>query len=544
VSLGYYARLEPRSRADDLTSGLAARIYDAAWMLARQWQLGELTGDDGGTPISARHVGTVVWCTGYTDAAGRRSLAPGAGPLEAYAEPGPLPLTARRRADLGRALLRQVRGAGLADRIPALLTAFPLPAGPGAGLAAGRVPDGGAALAAFQDALTAVPPSIPPRPGLTVDDALVDACLAWLADCRVLLGEPAAGSWADRRLGYALTVDAPAPAPGGVRLTADDYAGEGLDWWAFDATALAPDATATATPYDRTMLPTRASFRGMPAARWWQEEDATIDLGGVEANAADLARMALLQFGLVFGNDHFVLPVALPVGAVFRTTYLLVTDTFGVTVAIDPAGHAGPGGRRGEGAGRWTMYTLTLADGSGVADVFLLPATAMHALTSRPIEDVHLLRDEMANLAWAVESIVDGDDGPVRRTERPLPEQPSQPDTGPPRYRLGSTVPPHWYPLVAQRQPSGDVPDLVLERMAYSTEEPIGTLLHVGLTVDDDRIPREGRRLLREHVLTRWTDGTPRGWTRRRATSGRGEGSSGLSFDDAQPTAPSGIEPT
>jgi hypothetical protein len=36
--------------------------------------------------------------------------------------------------------------------------------------------------------------------------------------------------------------------------------------------------------------------------------------------------MALLQFALVFGNDHFVLPVPVAVGAVFTTSHLLVTD--------------------------------------------------------------------------------------------------------------------------------------------------------------------------------------------------------------------------
>ena len=37
--------------------------------------------------------------------------------------------------------------------------------------------------------------------------------------------------------------------------------------------------------------------------------------------------MALLQFALVFGNDHFVLRVPVPVGAVYTTSHLLVTDT-------------------------------------------------------------------------------------------------------------------------------------------------------------------------------------------------------------------------
>jgi hypothetical protein len=531
VSLGYYARLEPRTVADDLTAGLAARIYDAAWLLARQWQIGELNGDDGGTPISVRHTGAATWCTTYTDASGTRPIAPGGGPLESFAEPGPLPLTQRRRVDLGRALLRRLRAAGLADRIPALLTAYPL----SAGLAVGRVPDGGAALAAFEPTLVMVVPAVPAVPGLTVDGDLVDACRSWLLDCRALLGEPAAGAWADRRLGYSLAIDAPGPS-GGVRFTADDYSGDSLDWWAFDAAPLAADNSAVPTPHDVTTIPTRASFRGMPVARWWQEEDAAIDLGSVEANAADLARMALLQFALLFGNDHFVLPVSLPVGAVFRTTSLLVTDAFGVTSALDPAGYSDPAGRRGEGAERWTMFTPTLTASSGVAGVFILPATAMHQLTSRPVEDIHLLRDEMANLAWGVEAIVEGDDGPVRRSERALAEQPSQPLTGPLRYQLGNTVPPNWYPLLPTRTATGDVPELVLEAMADSGEAPIGILLRLGLTVDDDRIPREGRRVLRERVLTRWTDGTPSGWTRRRATIGRGEGSSGLSFDDALPT--------
>ena len=43
--------------------------------------------------------------------------------------------------------------------------------------------------------------------------------------------------------------------------------------------------------------------------------------------------MALLQFALVFGNDHFVLPVPMPVGAVFTTSQLL---TFGMTLSLAP----------------------------------------------------------------------------------------------------------------------------------------------------------------------------------------------------------------
>lgn len=526
MSLGYLARLEPRTRGDDLTEGIAARVYDAAWLLTRQWQLGELTGDDGGTPVSVRHVGTRGWCTGYADSAGSRGLGPGEGPLEAFVEAGPAPATARRRIDTGRALLRAVRRAGLHDRVPALLSAYPLAGAAGAGLAAGRVPDGLAALAALGPGLRADPPALPALPGLTVDADLLDAALSWLEDCAALLGEPAGGAWDETRLDHSATVTAP-----GLELTAAGHGGGPLDWYAFDATESRPDP-AELEPYDVSTLPTRASFRGMPVPRWWQEENAAVDLGSVSADPADLARMALLQFALVYGNDHFVLPVPLPVGSVFRTTHLLVADTFGATFALGRAA-------RSEGSGRWTMFTPTLADGTGVAEVFLLPATALQPLTGRPLEDVHLLRDEMANLAWAVEAIVEGEDGrPARRAERPLPAQPEQPATGGLRYRLGTTVPPHWFPLVPQRSADGDIPDLRLQLMAYSPEPdavPHGTLLREDLTVAADRIPREGRRVLREAVLARWTDGSPISWTRRRATIGRGEGSSGLRFDDATP---------
>ena len=42
-SLTIWTRLEPRCRTADMTIALEARTHDPFWMLARQWQLGELT---------------------------------------------------------------------------------------------------------------------------------------------------------------------------------------------------------------------------------------------------------------------------------------------------------------------------------------------------------------------------------------------------------------------------------------------------------------------------------------------------------------------
>jgi hypothetical protein len=125
--------------------------------------------------------------------------------------------------------------------------------------------------------------------------------------------------------------------------------------------------------------------------------------------------------------------------------------------------------------------------------------------------------------------VVEGPDGVARPAERELRAQPSPPSTGPLRYRLGGSVPPNWFPLVPTRTASGDVPELVVRQMADDPQVPTGTLLRLGAAFDDDRIPREGRRVVRELVLARSTHL----WAARRATIGRGEGSSGLDFDDA-----------
>ncbi|MBZ5506436.1 MAG: hypothetical protein LAO78_13330 [Acidobacteriia bacterium] len=44
-------RLEGRSRRDDFSIGLQKATADALWMLGRQWQASELTGEDAATQI-------------------------------------------------------------------------------------------------------------------------------------------------------------------------------------------------------------------------------------------------------------------------------------------------------------------------------------------------------------------------------------------------------------------------------------------------------------------------------------------------------------
>ena len=67
-------------------------------------------------------------------------------------------------------------------------------------------------------------------------------------------------------------------------------------------------------------MPSPVSFKGMPARRYWEMEDASIDIGAIDAGPTDLARLMLREFALIYGNDWFVVPVPVTVGSVARIT--------------------------------------------------------------------------------------------------------------------------------------------------------------------------------------------------------------------------------
>src|SRR5205085_3705973 len=47
-------RLEPRVRGGDPAIGLRAAVHDPLWLLGRQWQMGELLGEDAAFPVAVR----------------------------------------------------------------------------------------------------------------------------------------------------------------------------------------------------------------------------------------------------------------------------------------------------------------------------------------------------------------------------------------------------------------------------------------------------------------------------------------------------------
>ena len=63
---------------------------------------------------------------------------------------------------------------------------------------------------------------------------------------------------------------------------------------------------------------------------------AQVFLGGMEADPEDLSRLLFMEFALSFGNDWFIAPVELEIGAVHHLRSLVITDTFGERTLIRP----------------------------------------------------------------------------------------------------------------------------------------------------------------------------------------------------------------
>ncbi len=573
-SITSWVRLEPRCRDDDMAESVQARIHDPLWMLARQWQMGEFQGEDTGTPVVARWRGDSSPVTRYFSGAIEPNTQIDAArydakamPLETLVERQPLRTptaqgSLRLAAESGLNFLRTLDAQPTSRSYRAdFLTRYALQPPPAEEqamldaetrsywrLMAQRVPDARRLLAAFRDARgrrVALPADMDIAAG---DRAEVDAAIdAWLAQHAALFSLPhtdAADAWSSERLEYAFSI---AGAPGGAEtpLTASQYAEGHLDWHSVDVDfeidlGAAKDKANRSVV--RTVMPAPVSFRGAPAARFWEIEDAAIDYGLLPAGPGDIPHLMLSELATNFGNDWYVIPIELDIGTLTVTRSLVITDTFGVQTLLAPINAPS------KPATGWSMFELSPvqradAPARPMSNCLFLAPSLLRALSSRPLEEILFMRDEMANMAWAVEHVVEG---PIEQRLEPAaepdPPQSELPEPNPiPRYRLATDVPGNWIPLLPQRT-AADPPSLRLVRAAVLTPDGSnavrrarGALLNAApkLALFDEEVPREGVIVSRQFEATRWIDGHSLLWTGLRKRVGKGEGASALRFDSA-----------
>ena len=604
-------RLETLPTAISMKTGLQAPLADPLWLLARQWQFNEFQGEDAGTPLKLRfavHSTRIDAFRSGTDAQQQPWQALDAVPLETRVEAEPVWAThPRLRGEAGLHLLRMsppaLRNAlrqhyALALPAPADIEAVADQAGLlWSQLFNQRTVDASALRADLQpllvdDVLTGIPAALG-------NDAATQALLqTWLDWYDALVYEGAADNpaWQRERMEYAFALKS-----GNVALDAQEYTDGHLDWDDFIATTAPGDAAPTHTFSVAQRIPTPVRYPGMPAERYWEFEDGKVNFAGAEAGATDLARMCVTEFALSFGNDWFMAPVRLPVGALYRleNDAFEVVDSFGIPATVKPI--------KTLNQTPWQMYALRASPnlGNQLTGTLFLPDSLDGVQEGAVLEHTLLVRDEMANLAWAIEKTVQGASGePLDRDmeakglafsqQISFPAQADAQLAAPQLiYRLATPVPANWTPLLPVRKSPLDLSlDIQLARAGMKrfypapatlaardddydkflanldaqtdfitplaiaedahikayTFYPRGWLLRRDpnqpmpdtdtLLLEEEEVPRIGASLKRKFQYARSSDGRSWLWIGRSKLAGRGEAASGLRFDVAEKRKP------
>jgi hypothetical protein len=536
-----WLRLEGGNRDPEVAEGLAARIADPLWLLARQWQVGEFAGEDAASPVLVTAEVAVTPITAFApggepgggDALGR---ADADRPLEVLVEQEAAPDDLRLTLDLGWTLLRAlfVVGASTAPLEPLRAAYAPvLPPDDGldpAGraeleLLARRSVDGlrfAADLATEPERSAALGLLGPPgAAGRALREAALDWRTAATGFVRLPTTEP---SWHNAPLEYRFRVAAP-HAGGELGLSATEYRGGTLDWYHFARDPDADSLGATGAPATRrlTVLPTPLRFHGMPAPRFWSIEDETVSFGDLVGGAEDLVRAVVGGFAAVYGNDWMVVPCNVSAGSVAQVTELTVIDGYGRPTPIPAAAVL-------DGPDRvWRFFELDGEAGPGAPLLLLAPALP-DTEEGLPLERVDLLRDEVANLAWAIErrAVAASGRSVDRDAAAALPDATESGDGW--AYDAFTPVPANWIPLVPVRREAPDE-EVYLRRgrvavpppgMTPEQLLPHGRVLDASapLRVDEAAIPDAGLRLDRRYQRARGADGRVHLWLGRRVRTG------------------------
>jgi len=592
-------RLEGRPRTEDFNRALKAEVRDALWMLSKQWQTGEFQGEDAASALLAKvHIKTTS-LTKYQ--AGQDGVSPFKDremPLEVKVENQPISFTLGNqeisidlRLVMGRhwlkLLIKEVLLKDLkVDFIGAYKFNEPNSDSPAdaqicahievwqqlAAVSKGNI-DG---YKLYEDIKKTTETNffntlLVAEPGL---QQLGEKYVKWFEKLYVQPVNDANPSWKPSYLEHQFSCSAPKGAAEKVLIANEYYHGH-LDWYNLDVhnnpnplpplpENIADSTDSVENNYTLSFIPSPATFPGMPHNRWWQLEDWKTDVGKITPKTTDINQLMLLDFGLNYANDWMVLPFTFPIGSIANVEGLMVTNTFGEKVWVEAAGRG-----QDENWNRWSMFHLNTRGNYDVPQdlsLLLVPA-APKVLEGKPLEEVYLLRDEVANMVWGVESMVPLATGKSKRGKETglelrakletfiikKTQQEQQENEAKISYQIVNSVPEQWIPFLPVHLANTNR-EIQLQRAAMPRVfdgdksppkkiEPRTSILREGLEqipkatyfLHEEEVPRSGIRVHKSFQRTRWLNGKVFTWVGFRKQLGRGEGHSGLAFDQIIP---------
>ncbi|MEB2777393.1 hypothetical protein SYJ56_18915 [Algoriphagus sp. D3-2-R+10] len=570
-----WERLLPTPDSEDVADALRCEVRDPLWLLARQWQLGEFQAEDAGMAANA-HVIARTTSPQLFSANGLSAASLTVDkPLDTIVESILPEFDLEMRMETGRKWRQMLFEANKQKlwiqfrQMPLLQFKMPAvvfdPDHPElramyhepyeqllSALGNARMIDG---QKFFKELQTRNASDF-----LSTNDPIVDSIGVqwknWVTD-RLRVNNPDfLSSWNESRMEYVTKIAAPVSNKELAYLDAPEYNGQQMGWYDWENGKERVDLNQELDPqriqiHRKTAIPTSVSFPGMPNARWWEMEDSTIDLSNIKAQKTDTGLLLLAEFSLLFSNDWLMMPLSLPLGSLSKIQSLRVIDVFGVQTFM----------KQNPSRADWRLFQLSQTQ---LADWMWLPPTSFGRVQSEALEEIKFIRDEMANMVWAVEQTVsDGIGGSVEgsssakglegwlRSLAGTPVAASLPELSVPAdyaYLIGNTVPPHWIPFIPFR-PVENKPEMALRRAAMprifeGVEEatrirprtsiirnnnPMGESRK--LDIQEEEIPATGITLKTYWRRARWVDGSIVTWLAREKRLGKSSESSGLQFD-------------
>ncbi|OOG76733.1 hypothetical protein [Algoriphagus sp. A40] len=549
-------RLEGLPRQAEFEKSLRAETADPMWMLTRQWQLGEFQGEDAGTACQAKILSEEqrpgVLTFGNSTS---KEYDPFLTPLEPEVESEEVEVNLFLQVQMGRQFFRILGENGQSAYREAFLAKYPISATVNeqdregvlfAQTVVGKFPDGNAILqdirsGAYADWVNGdLGFNDSDRGPLTkVVSTQFDT---WFKKLYHQTG-PERNAWIPDRMEYNFNLEMPHPEGGkAVILEADQYASGKLDWSSFDEnvknTPVEINQADNLKVTVQTFIPAPLHYSGIPNPRFWQMEDGQIDFAKIQSGTTGLLSMLIMEYGITYSNDWFVLPYPMRINTYCEVKNILVTDVFGQHILIEPT-FTDP-------EVSWQEFAVfrhsERQNLTSPRNRFFLAPSLLKLQQSEPLEKVNFMRDEMTNMVWAIENTVPSTAGGGRHVKLNKPrfnplEEPENPESKI-RYLAGTSVPENWIPFIPVHK-EGSQQEIRLQRAKIPNAPAPGSLLlteHQPVHfIEEEEVPRSGVIVNRTFKRTRWIDGKTILWVGRTKTTGRGEGWSGLMFDRILP---------
>jgi len=606
-----WIRLEPNSYNSDCTKGVQAYLHDPQWLLSRQWALGEFEGEDASSIIYAKidehhesiskiRIGeqNLIYDPEY--------------PLEVYVErtnigiasivnPGTLILDLEKRMKLGLYFKKQYysKTHGLIDEATLKNLHNFLASSRGFNFILNadqekfeleitsefisvikdrivdiyKLFDKPNVLELIEDKLKVffeVTNLIGNQ--ILIRDAIknaFDIVIIWWGGSETSQPffeqpNPGKSSWDPKKLEYDFTVQF-GNDDSYLLCDAKGYKEDCLNWYSFTVGESHQDFELSNTTEKPIVLAAKhLKIPGQPEKRFFNFEDGKINFAEIKPTINDLITLLLMQFSFVQSADWYMIPFPMTIGTISKIRKFTVVDTFGDEKEIELAGYTSDEKELFDNEIEWDSWNAFMLskpyqdNGRRNTQYFFLPPVISDYDLGVPHEEIKFLRDETANLTWAIEKKyrtlygepINGYDHYFYRLNQLLEQNHSESEeaalNGALKYSFMTSVPWNWIPFIPVHA-SELVPghDKEYKQIVYRRAALFNPILKGPITpnsrllneipkkyyVDESIIPRTGIIYTEQFQRTTWFTGREFLWIGRKKRIGTGEGSSGLRFD-------------